>query len=65
MIIQKVKTHLQSAVALTLGHSLPESIKLSKKDKVVISKLVTNLNTICKLNIKEVKEMIKIEPEYQ
>lgn len=30
-----------------------------------MSKIYKNLNTICKLNVKEVKEVIKAEPAYQ
>jgi hypothetical protein len=32
---------------------------------VIVSKIYKNLNTICKLNIKEVKDMMKAEPAYQ
>ena len=32
---------------------------------MVVSKLYRNLNLICKLSIKELKELVKVEPEYQ
>jgi hypothetical protein len=49
-------------VSLTLGHPLPAH-SLAQAEKVIITELHANLNTICKLSLKEVKELIKQEPE--
>jgi len=40
---------------LTLGHPLPTSNQLTKQEKVIITKIYNNLNTICKLSVREVK----------
>lgn len=38
---------------------------MSHKEKVIITKLVQNINHLCKLSKKEVIEIVKLHPSYQ
>lgn len=50
---------------LTLTQHIAGADSLSRQEKAVVSKIFKNLNVICKLSVKEVKEVLKSEPAYQ
>jgi hypothetical protein len=60
-----VEKYLPKAIELTLTQRIADADSLTKQEKVIISKIYKNLNIICKLSIKEVKEVLKAEPAYQ
>lgn len=60
-----VEKYIPKAIELALTRAIAGGEALSKQEKVIITKIYKNLNTICKLNVKELKEVIKAEPAYQ
>lgn len=71
MIVQK---YLHLAIELTLAESKEltkrtvqyEKYKtLSKNQKVVVTKIHKNLNVLCKMPKKQIKDILKTNPQYQ
>ena len=65
---EAVEKYLPVATTITLTPSRldPHALAtLSQADKVLITKLVRNLNLLCKMGRKEVVEFVKSNPAYQ